>query len=133
VSDTTRAPLPERRDETSRDVRPSEKEARAPERAGKPRQEVTAARGGTKAGPRSAAEIEADLAATRERLAETVDSLAARVQPRVLASRGADRAKLTVMTPDGTLRTERLIRLGVAVTGVVGALTLLRYLMRRSR
>ncbi|GAA4987453.1 DUF3618 domain-containing protein [Actinopolymorpha pittospori] len=139
MSDTTRA-LPERRDvaETSRDVRPSapsEQNAGASEPAVQPRREVAATRGaaGPKPGPRSAAEIEADLAATRERLAETVDALTARVQPKVLAARGADRAKLTVMAPDGTLRTERLIRLGVAVAGVVGALTLLRYLVRRSR
>ncbi|MGW5365663.1 DUF3618 domain-containing protein [Actinopolymorpha pittospori] len=139
MSDTTRA-LPERRDvaETSRDVRPSaasEQNARASEPAVQPRREVATTRGaaGPRSRPRSAAEIEADLAATRERLAETVDALTARVQPKVLAARGADRAKLTVMAPDGTLRTERLIRLGVAVAGVVGALTLLRYLVRRSR
>ena len=139
MSETTRA-LPERRDvaETSRDVRPSapsKQDAEASEPAVQPRREITTTRGATgrKQGPRSAAEIEADLAATRERLAETVDALTARVQPKVLAARGADRAKLTVMNPDGTLRTERLIRLGAAVAGAVGALTLLRYLVRRSR
>lgn len=71
---------------------------------------------------RTPQEIEADLAETRERLAATVDALVQRVQPRELASRGAQRAKLTVMTRDGQLRTTRVVvavAVAVAVVGVI--------------
>jgi hypothetical protein len=42
--------------------------------------------------PRTPDEIEADLAATRERLATTVNELSARLQPSAIAERGKERA-----------------------------------------
>lgn len=80
---------------------------------------------------RTPQEIEADLAETRERLAATMDALVQRVQPKELASRGAQRAKLMVMTPDGRLRTKRVVMAVAAVVTVVGGIALLRTSGRR--
>lgn len=82
-------------------------------------------------GSRTAEQIEADLTATRERLAETVDELVVRVQPKEIASRGAQRAKLVVMTADGRPRTARLVTAVVVTAAVVGTLHLLRTWVRR--
>lgn len=82
---------------------------------------------------RSAKEIEADLAATRERLAGTIDELTFRAQPKELAKRGVEDAKLKVggftHTPDGELDTQKL----AMVLGGVAALLLTIGLVRRAR
>ncbi|MEQ4205427.1 DUF3618 domain-containing protein [Actinopolymorpha sp. B9G3] len=78
------------------------------------------------AGNRSAAEIERELTATRERLATTIDTLTERMQPKQMVSRGAAKAKLVVMTPDGRFRTGRVVTAVVAAGAVFGALKLLR-------
>lgn len=80
---------------------------------------------------RTAKQIEADLAETRERLAATVDTLVERVQPREIASRSAAQARLVVMTPDGRLRVGRLVVVAVSAAAVFGALRLLRRRVRR--
>ncbi len=81
----------------------------------------------------TAKEIEADLAASRERLASTIDELAFRAQPREIVRRSAEGAKLKVndatRTPSGDLQTEKI---GYAVGGV-GAFSLLLGLIRRAR
>ncbi|GAA2754680.1 DUF3618 domain-containing protein [Actinopolymorpha rutila] len=82
-------------------------------------------------GPRTAAQIEADLAATRDSLANTVDVLSARVQPKAMAARVTAKAKSFVVNPDGSPRTERLLTIGGGVAGAIGALTLLRYVVRK--
>jgi hypothetical protein len=83
----------------------------------------------------SPAQIEADIEATRERLAGTVDELATRVQPKEIARRSADdlKAKLQAAThaPDGSLRTERVAAAGGAFA-LLAALVALRA-RRRSR
>ena len=82
---------------------------------------------------RSAKEIEADLAATRERLAGTIDELAFRAQPKELAKRGVEDVKLKVggftHAPDGELDTQKL----AVVLGGVAALLLTIGLVRRAR
>lgn len=81
----------------------------------------------------TAKDIEADLAASRERLASTVDELAFRAQPKEIARRSAEGAKLKVndltRTPDGELATDRI---GYAMGGI-GAVSLLLGLIRRAR
>ena len=73
-------------------------------------------------GGRSIEQIEADIATTRERLADTIDQLAYRAQPKQIARRQARSAQdaLTEATrnPDGSLRTER-ITVALAATAVV--------------
>jgi hypothetical protein len=75
---------------------------------------------------RSAAEIERELTATRERLATTIDTLTERMQPKQMMSRGTAKAKLVVMTPDGRFRTGRVITVVATAAAVFGALKLLR-------
>lgn len=81
----------------------------------------------------TAKDIEADLTASRERLASTIDELAFRAQPKEIVRRSTEGAKLKVneltRTPDGELATEKI---GYAVGGV-GAVSLLLGLIRRAR
>lgn len=72
--------------------------------------------------PRTAAEIERDIEATRARLASTIDELGYRVKPATIAKRGADRAKATVIDDTGSPRPERLAMIGGAVAAIVGFL-----------
>ncbi|RNI21323.1 DUF3618 domain-containing protein [Flexivirga caeni] len=82
---------------------------------------------------RSAKEIEADLAATRERLAGTIDELAFRAQPKELAKRQMEDVKLTLggitHTPGGELNTQKL----AMMLGGVSVVLLTVGLLRRSR
>ncbi|WP_020574020.1 DUF3618 domain-containing protein [Actinopolymorpha alba] len=107
MSDTTRPALPDRKKSGARKVAAD--------------------------GSRSADQIEAELAETRQRLAATVDALAERVQPKQLAARSVSKMKLAVLTPEGQLRTGRLVTVAAVVAGAVGALTLLRSLVRGRR
>lgn len=69
-------------------------------------------------GPTDPAAIEAEIEATRARLAGTVDELAVRVHPKEIARRGTAEAKarlrVATMTPDGQPRVERLAAVGAA-------------------
>jgi Protein of unknown function (DUF3618) len=105
VSDGTRPALPDRRGHPERKDHPN--------------------------GNRTARQIEAELDRTRARLAETVDTLVERVQPGSIASRGADRAKQVVVTPDGRVRVGRLVKVAVSAAAVFGALAILRGWLRR--
>lgn len=78
--------------------------------------------------PRSPAQIEADIEATRLRLAGTVDAIADRVKPANVARRGADAAKAQVVDRDGHLRVDRVAVAAAAVAGLVGLV-----LWRRTR
>jgi Protein of unknown function (DUF3618) len=57
---------------------------------------------------RTAAEIEAEIEQTRQRLAGTVDAIADRVKPANVARRGVDTAKAQVLDERGQVRPERL-------------------------
>lgn len=74
-------------------------------------------------GPSDPAAIEADIEATRARLAGTVDELAVRVHPKTIAQRGIDDAKLraqaAVTTPNGQLRVERVAAVAVAAVSLI--------------
>ncbi|AKU17414.1 DUF3618 domain-containing protein [Luteipulveratus mongoliensis] len=82
---------------------------------------------------RSAKEIEADLAASRQRLAGTIDELAFRAQPKEIAKRQVEGLKLAAndatRTPDGELKTEKI----AGAVGGAGAFLLLLGLLRRAR
>ena len=69
------------------------------------------------------AALEAEIEATRARLAETVDELAVRIHPKTIAQRSADEAKArfqdAVYTPDGKPRVERLAAVGAAVAALL--------------
>lgn len=79
---------------------------------------------------RTPEQLAADLAETRERLADTVDALVDRVQPKHVAGRAAGNVKGYFVEPDGELRTDRIVKIGAGVVGAVGGLLLLRRLVR---
>ncbi len=84
-----------------------------------------------KSGPSDPAAIEADIEATRARLAGTVDELAVRVHPKELARRGTEgakeKARAAITTPQGQLRVERI----AAVAGAALSLLVLAIWRRR--
>lgn len=75
---------------------------------------------------RSAAEIEADINTTTDRLAANVDELANRLSPARVAKSGASSAKNLLTGPDGRPRAE-------VVGALVGALVGAAFLIWRSR
>jgi len=77
---------------------------------------------------RTPAEIEAEIEATRARLAGTVDAIAERVKPANVARRGLASARAQVVDERGELRPERVAALAVAVVAGVGM-----WIWRRSR
>ena len=80
---------------------------------------------------RTAEQIEADIAATRARLASTVDELVDRASPKNLALRQVEQAKSQVFDEQGQLRTQKLLAVVGAVAGVVGVLLVIRRLVGR--
>ncbi|CAM2894761.1 MULTISPECIES: DUF3618 domain-containing protein [Dermacoccus] len=83
--------------------------------------------------PKTAKQIEAELAASRSRLAGTIDELAFRAQPKEIAKRQTESARLALTdatrTADGDLRQDR-VAMGL---GGVGAFMLLVGLAKRLR
>jgi hypothetical protein len=86
----------------------------------------TATPGGLEARPperraeRSPAEIEAEIEATRARLAGTVDAIAERVKPANVARRWVESAKAQLVDERGGLRTERVAVLAAVAAAAVG-------------
>jgi hypothetical protein len=82
------------------------------------------------------AQIEAEIEATRARLAGTVDELSTRMQPKEIARRSAEDAKAKVQaathTEDGSLRTDRVAAIGAAAA-LLAAMAGFRALRRRRR
>ena len=76
------------------------------------------------AASRSVEQIEADIAAARERLAGTVDELHTRTAPQEIARRQVESAKAkfteATRTPTGELRTERIAALAAAAVALLG-------------
>jgi hypothetical protein len=71
-------------------------------------------------GPKSPAELEADIESTRERLAGTIDAIADRVAPANVARRAVDRLRAQFVEPDGALRTQRVAIVAAGVVLLVG-------------
>jgi hypothetical protein len=84
----------------------------------------------TNTASKSADAIEAEIAATRAHLASTIDELAVRAQPREIARRQADSAKVRFVeathTPEGDLRVERVGAIGAALAVLLGLVILHR-------
>jgi hypothetical protein len=79
---------------------------------------------GSSGDSRSVDQIEADIAAARERLAGTVDELHTRTAPQEIARRqvASAKAKFTeaTRTESGDLRTERVAALAAAAVALIG-------------
>ena len=80
---------------------------------------------------RTAEQIEADIAATRARLASTVDELVDRAKPKNVAMREVEKAKAQVFDETGQLRTQKIAAVAGAAIGVIGVLLLIRRLVGR--
>ena len=89
-------------------------------------------------------QIQADLGATRDRLAAAVEALVDRVHPQRIKQReiaGArhfahdelENLKALLFTARGDLRTDRLAAVGGAVGGALSLLLVLRAVVRRRR
>ena len=73
---------------------------------------------------KSVEQIEAEIAAARDRLAGTVDELHTRTAPKEIARRQAESAKAkfteATRTESGDLRTERIAALAAAAVALLG-------------
>lgn len=91
--------------------------------------------------PRSRAQIESDLAASRERLAGSIEELIGQVHPKWVKQRQIDsakallrselaNAKAQIFYPNGELRSQRLATVGGALAGFVTFVLVLRRIIR---
>jgi len=71
-------------------------------------------------------ELEAQIDAARDRLAETIDEIAARVAPKAVVAKVKSRAVGIVVNPDGTIKKDR-----AAIVGGVGLGLILLIVWRR--
>ena len=79
---------------------------------------------------RSPAEIEADIAATRDRLAGTLDELSDRLSPRGVMRQANSAVRGAFVTPEGAVRKDRAAMAAGALVAVVGGLVAVRKLRR---
>ncbi|GAA1772696.1 DUF3618 domain-containing protein [Nostocoides vanveenii] len=79
----------------------------------------------------SIAQLQAEIAASRERLASTIDQLTSKAAPKAVVARQTEAAKLrfaeATKTPEGDLRTERL----AAVAAALAVVLIVRCILRR--
>ena len=73
-------------------------------------------------GDRNLSSIENDIDVTRERLASTIDQLVYRTSPKTIARREVNQVKGYFIAPDGSPRTDNIVKV---VGGVVGAIVVL--------
>lgn len=98
----------------------------------------------TSSTPRTRAQIEADLAASRDRLASSIEQLIDQVHPqrvkerqiasaKTLAKAEIDNMRSQVFYPNGELRTARLAAVGGAVAGLVTFVLVVRKIVRSGK
>jgi hypothetical protein len=71
-------------------------------------------------------EIATEIAETRNRLAGTIDELVYRVQPKTIAERQFRSVKASFVNPDGSVRTDNVLKVAGIAIGVVVALVVIR-------
>ena len=72
-----------------------------------------------KPAPRSIEDIESDMAATRERLATTLDELKTAAQPKTIMNRQVEKLKDFYTDDYGAVRTERVAATVAVVVGII--------------
>lgn len=93
---------------------------------------------------RTKQDIEAEMAAARQRLADNLSGLINQVHPKAVVQRGIDEArgfaaaefenaKSQVIDAEGRVRTDRVLLIGGAVAGLVTFVLLVRSIGRRIR
>lgn len=76
------------------------------------------------------ATIERDMEQTRERLAETIDELLYRTSPKTVIRREVDAVKGFFVDPQGTPRTENILKVVGGIVGFVGVIVVIRRVTR---
>lgn len=84
----------------------------------------------SKAENRGLDSLESEIEATRERLADTIDQLAYRASPKTIARREIASLKAVYVAPDGSPRTDNMLKTAGAVVGFVALIVALRKLTR---
>ena len=79
---------------------------------------------------RSLSAAEADIEATRERLAQTIDELLERTSPRNVVRRQVAEVKAFFVDPQGNPRTDNILKVAGGVVGVVGVIVVIRKVTR---
>lgn len=71
-------------------------------------------------------QITADIATTRNRLANTIDQLVYRTKPKTIVERQMEATKASFYDAHGQLKTDRVAKVAAIVVGVVVALVVIR-------
>lgn len=80
---------------------------------------------------RGPAALEAEIEATRERLASTIDELLYRTRPTTIAQRETSRAKAFFVDPmSGQPRQDNIVKVAGAVVGALVLLAVIRKIVR---
>lgn len=74
--------------------------------------------------------LEREIEATRERLADTIDQLVYRASPKTIARREVNAVKAFYVAPDGSPRTDNILKTAGVVAGFVAVVVTLRALVR---
>ena len=74
--------------------------------------------------------LESDIEATRERLADTIDQLVYRASPKTVARREVASVRAVYVAPDGSPRTDNILKTAGVVVGLVAMVVVLRKLTR---
>jgi hypothetical protein len=74
--------------------------------------------------------LEREIEATRERLAGTIDQLVYRASPKTIARREVNAVKAYYVAPDGSPRTDNILKTAGVVAGVVAVMVALRKITR---
>ena len=76
-------------------------------------------------------ELEREIEAARDRLADTIDQLVYRAHPKTIVSREVSSLKANFVDPrTGQPRTDNILKLAGVVVGVVALFTLIRRVVR---
>lgn len=73
---------------------------------------------------------EAEIEATRERLAQTIDLLLERTSPRNVVRREVAAVRAFFVDPQGGPRTENILKVAAGVAGFVGVVVVIRTVTR---
>jgi predicted component of type VI protein secretion system len=74
--------------------------------------------------------LEREIEETRDRLAGTIDQLVYRASPKTIVSREVASVRQFFVAPDGTPRTDNILKVAGVVVGVVAVFAGLRRLSR---
>ena len=79
---------------------------------------------------KSPEDLESEVEATRERLAQNIDTLLYRASPKTVAKREAHAVKATFVDDDGNVRVDNVVKAVGAVAGFVVVVVVLRRVTR---